>query len=172
MAERVPTTMGASPRWMRRHCSLRSSGVSAECSSATRAPNAASSRPAICGVRPISGTRRIEACRGRARAAWRRDRLRSCRSPVTPWSRKGWNAPRPRAMEASASVWDSFSGGAARRPRFRRDERPPRVLRCAPGPRRTSVCRVTRAGPFCAARLGAFRRHRPRAPRGSPAAFR
>ena len=43
-AERVPTIMGASPLWMRRHCSLRSSGVSAECSSATCAPKAESSK--------------------------------------------------------------------------------------------------------------------------------
>ncbi len=55
-AERVPTTMRASPRRMRRHCSARSSGVRPECSSATCVPKAANICPAIAGVSPISGT--------------------------------------------------------------------------------------------------------------------
>ena len=60
IAERVPTTIGDSPLRMRRHCSLRSSGVSAECISATFWPKALSSKPTICGVSPISGTSRMD----------------------------------------------------------------------------------------------------------------
>ena len=54
--ERVPTTTLAAPERMRRHCSVRSTSVKAECRMATRSPKREKNWPAICGVSAISGT--------------------------------------------------------------------------------------------------------------------
>ena len=54
--ERVPTTTPAAPERMRRHCSLRSVSLKAECRMATRSPKREKNWPATAGVRAISGT--------------------------------------------------------------------------------------------------------------------
>ena len=133
---------------MRRHCSLRSSGVSAECSSATFCPKAASSRPTICGVSPISGTSRIDDSPRSSARCIAAKYTAVFPDPVTPCSKKGWNPPRAVARLASASICGSLSltgpGWLCTPPRRKTAGRS--SIRTSP--RRTSVCNVEEGKSF------------------------